>query len=105
MEVTSDQPFSCNPNLSVLQNKQMPTSQDASTKMRPEMDVDFIENAKEPPGRELPPLLQDLSDNEIKQLEKKMLRKVDWRMLPLVILMYILVSREDTVRPSAKSAR
>ncbi|GME64920.1 mfs transporter [Neofusicoccum parvum] len=53
-------------------------------------DVEMIENAKDASGPELPPLLQGLAEDEIKTVEKKMIRKVDWRMLPLIILMYIL---------------
>ncbi|EOD52489.1 putative pantothenate transporter liz1 protein [Neofusicoccum parvum UCRNP2] len=53
-------------------------------------DVEMIENAKDTSGPELPPLLQGLAEDEIKTVEKKMIRKVDWRMLPLIILMYIL---------------
>lgn len=61
----------------------------------PEMihaDVGFVENVKTIKPSTLPPLLQDLLEDDIRALEKRMLRKVDWRMLPLVILMYILVS-------------
>ncbi|EKG10591.1 Major facilitator superfamily [Macrophomina phaseolina MS6] len=59
----------------------------------PEMihaDVGFVENVKTIKPSTLPPLLQDLLEDDIRALEKRMLRKVDWRMLPLVILMYIL---------------
>lgn len=54
-------------------------------------EAEFVEHAKPAKPSSLPVLLQDLSDDEIKILEKKMIRKVDWRMLPLIILMYILV--------------
>lgn len=53
-------------------------------------EAEFVEHAKPAKPSSLPVLLQDLSDDEIKILEKKMIRKVDWRMLPLIILMYIL---------------
>lgn len=40
--------------------------------------------------REKPELLRDLSDEEIKALEKKLLRKVDLRLLPTLGLIYIM---------------
>lgn len=55
------------------------------------IDAEFVEHANPAKPSSLPILLQDLSEDEIKILEKKMIRKVDWRMLPLIILMYILV--------------
>ncbi|KXH36158.1 TNA1 is necessary for nicotinic acid import into the cell [Colletotrichum nymphaeae SA-01] len=42
------------------------------------------------PERELPELLRDLSEEELKSLEKKLIRKVDLRMLPTMILIYIM---------------
>lgn len=38
----------------------------------------------------LPPLLRDLSTEEIAILEKKLKRKIDRRMLPPLIVMYIM---------------
>lgn len=38
----------------------------------------------------LPPLLQGLSPEEIKVLEKKLLRKVDIRLMPTLIIIYIM---------------
>lgn len=40
--------------------------------------------------RGLPPLLRDLSLEEIANLEKKLKRKIDWRMMPPLIVMYIM---------------
>lgn len=40
--------------------------------------------------RGLPPLLRDLSPDEIANLEKKLKRKIDWRMMPPLIVMYIM---------------
>lgn len=40
--------------------------------------------------RGLPPLLCDFSTEEIAMLEKKLKRKVDWRMMPPLIIMYIM---------------
>ncbi|EXF74663.1 TNA1 is necessary for nicotinic acid import into the cell [Colletotrichum fioriniae PJ7] len=42
------------------------------------------------PERELPELLRDLSEEELKSLEKKLIKKVDLRMLPTMILIYIM---------------
>ncbi|WYZ34027.1 hypothetical protein EsH8_I_000303 [Colletotrichum jinshuiense] len=42
------------------------------------------------PARELPELLRGLSEEELKALEKKLIRKVDLRMLPTMILIYIM---------------
>lgn len=39
---------------------------------------------------ELPPLLRGLSPDEIAVLEKKLKRKIDWRMIPPLIVMYIM---------------
>ncbi|KAL1626489.1 hypothetical protein SLS56_006800 [Neofusicoccum ribis] len=68
-------------------------------------DVEMIENAKDTSGPELPPLLQGLAEDEIKTVEKKMIRKVDWRMLPLIILMYILVRAAIPLSVSAVSSQ
>lgn len=40
--------------------------------------------------RGLPPLLHDLDPQEIAILEKKLKRKIDWRMMPPMIVMYIM---------------
>lgn len=42
------------------------------------------------PARELPELLIGLSEKELKALEKQLIRKVDLRMLPTMILIYIM---------------
>lgn len=36
------------------------------------------------------PLLQDLSQEQMTVLNKKVLRKIDWRLLPMVSLMYLM---------------
>lgn len=40
--------------------------------------------------REAPPLVKDLSSEDRKRLELALVRKIDLRLLPMVILMYIL---------------
>lgn len=40
--------------------------------------------------RGLPTLLRDLSPEEIANLEKKLKRKIDWRLMPPLIVMYIM---------------
>ncbi|KAH9886132.1 major facilitator superfamily domain-containing protein [Xylariomycetidae sp. FL2044] len=40
--------------------------------------------------RERPPLLRDLSEEEYRALEKKLVRKMDIRLMPTVILIYIM---------------
>lgn len=40
--------------------------------------------------REAPPLVRDLSSEDRKNLEFALVRKIDLRLLPMVILMYIL---------------
>lgn len=37
-----------------------------------------------------PPLIKDLSDEEYSVLEKKLIRKMDMRLMPMVILIYIM---------------
>ncbi|KAL1631254.1 hypothetical protein SLS54_000013 [Diplodia seriata] len=53
-------------------------------------EVHHIDNLKDKGCPELPASLQDLSEDEFRAMEKKMVWKVDLRMLPLVIIMYIL---------------
>lgn len=38
----------------------------------------------------LPPTLQGLSKEEIRVLEKKLVRRIDLRLLPMLVIMYIL---------------
>lgn len=40
--------------------------------------------------RGLPPLLRDLGPEEIAILKRKLKRKIDWRMMPPLIVMYIM---------------
>lgn len=40
--------------------------------------------------RGLPPLLRDLGPEEIAVLEKKLKRKIDWRMMPTMIILQIM---------------
>ena len=39
---------------------------------------------------ELPSLLRDLSEDELRSLEKKLVRKIDTRLLPTLIVIYIM---------------
>lgn len=52
--------------------------------------TDDVSVTKEPATmegrRELPPLLRDLPPEELKALEKKLVRKIDIRLLPTMIL-------------------
>jgi len=41
-------------------------------------------------NRGLPPLLRDMSPEEIAILEKKLKRKIDWRMMPTMIILQIM---------------
>lgn len=36
------------------------------------------------------PLLRDLSTEQMNELNKRVLRKIDWRLLPIVSLMYLM---------------
>ena len=36
------------------------------------------------------PLLRDLSKDQMDALNKRVLRKIDWRLLPIVSLMYLM---------------
>jgi len=42
------------------------------------------------PGINLPPILRDLTPEALAQMEKKLVRKVDLRLLPMLVLMYIM---------------
>ncbi|KAH0426078.1 TNA1 is necessary for nicotinic acid import into the cell [Colletotrichum camelliae] len=55
-----------------------------------ESRASFEGQTTEWPARPLPELLRDLSEEELKNLEKKLIRKVDMRMLPTMILIYIM---------------
>ncbi|KAJ0314170.1 hypothetical protein Brms1b_007134 [Colletotrichum noveboracense] len=55
-----------------------------------ESRASFEGQTTEWPARPLPELLRDLSEDELKDLEKKLIRKVDMRMLPTMILIYIM---------------
>lgn len=52
----------------------------------------------------LPPLLRDLGPEEIAILEKRLKRKIDWRMMPPLIVMYIM-NYLDRSFPSRSSCR
>ncbi|KAI1254959.1 hypothetical protein MGN70_003021 [Eutypa lata] len=56
--------------------------------------TDDVSVTKEPATmegrRELPPLLRNLPPEELKALEKKLVRKIDIRLLPTMILIYIM---------------
>ncbi|KAI8193181.1 MFS transporter prlL [Colletotrichum sp. SAR 10_65] len=55
-----------------------------------ESRASFEGQTTEWPARPLPELLRNLSEEELKDLEKKLIRKVDMRMLPTMILIYIM---------------
>ncbi|KAJ3956988.1 hypothetical protein N0V92_006443 [Colletotrichum tropicale] len=55
-----------------------------------ESRASFEGQTTEWPARPLPELLRHLSEDELKNLEKKLIRKVDMRMLPTMILIYIM---------------
>lgn len=61
----------------MLQNIAGTTADDASVRKEP---------ATMAIGKELPPLLRHLSPEEFKALEKKLVRKIDFRLLPAMIL-------------------
>ncbi|KAI9690232.1 MAG: hypothetical protein M1822_009193 [Bathelium mastoideum] len=58
------------------------------------------------PIRELeaPPLVRNLSQEERAHLERKLVRKIDFRLLPMMILMYIMNYLDRNNLPSAKLA-
>lgn len=39
---------------------------------------------------ERPPLLRDLTDEEYEKLEKRLVKKIDMRLMPPLIIMYIM---------------
>ena len=41
-------------------------------------------------GRPLPPILEGLSEEELNNVKKKLLRKADIRLLPMLTLIYIM---------------
>ena len=50
-----------------------------------------VANADKPnPKREAPPYVAGLTPEEREKAERALVRKIDWRLLPIVIIMYIL---------------
>lgn len=43
-----------------------------------------------PRGFEPPEIIRQLTPDERERLEKKLLRKIDFRILPMIVIMYIL---------------
>ena len=71
---------------------------------------ELVDNAELPnadvPIRQLeaPPLVRDLSQEERFRLERKLVRKIDIRLLPMLILMYIMNYIDRNNLPAAKLA-
>ncbi|TQV94990.1 MFS transporter [Cordyceps javanica] len=70
---------------------------DSTTKRDATLDVDQVEDAaagQHEPGRihgvAMPPILAGMSGEERERLERHLRRKIDFRLLPMVICMYIL---------------
>ncbi|KAK6505948.1 hypothetical protein TWF506_010875 [Arthrobotrys conoides] len=53
---------------------------------------------------EKPPLLRDLSEEEIEELERKLKRRIDLRLLPMIILIYIMNYLDRNNIPAAQVA-
>ena len=54
-------------------------------------EIDGVQNADKPKrGLEAPELVRNLTAEERIKLEKKLVRKIDLRLLPPVIIMYIM---------------
>lgn len=53
-------------------------------------DPSFEDVSTSRPTREPPPLVKDLSSDERQRLELALVRKIDLRLLPMIILMYIM---------------
>lgn len=64
----------------------------------------FREDASITSGPELPELLRGLSPEERASLEKKLVRRIDLRLLPLLVLMYIMNYLDRNNIASAKLA-
>lgn len=54
-------------------------------------EIEAVQDAVKPSRTlEAPPLVRDLSPADRERLEKSLVRKIDFRLLPPVILMYIM---------------
>ena len=53
-------------------------------------DAETLSNAGKQPRVQLPPLLRDLPDEEREKLNVHVKRKIDLRLLPMMLLMYIM---------------
>lgn len=54
-------------------------------------EIEAVQDAVKPSRTlETPPLVRDLSPADRERLEKRLVRKIDFRLLPPVILMYIM---------------
>ncbi|KAL9067556.1 MAG: hypothetical protein Q9157_006772 [Trypethelium eluteriae] len=75
-------------------------------KFNPEfIDSAVVANADVPIRQlEAPPLVRDLSPEDRVVLERKLVRKIDFRLLPMIILMYIMNYLDRNNLPSAKLA-
>lgn len=69
------------------------TSKDGSLDLKDPQNIEHIElehGGVPPEWLERYPLIKDKSPEELKMLEKSLVRKLDWKFLPMVSLMLIM---------------
>lgn len=84
------------------QTHDRPSSDSIDAEM-PKQGIEYLDEiqaaAKPKAAMQAPPLIETLSTEDRQRLEKTLVRKIDFRLLPPVIIMYILVRTrlfEDT---------
>lgn len=61
------------------------------TEQLDDVEMETVNASKPNPAFEAPPLVQALTADERKRMERTLVRKIDFRLLPPVIIMYIMV--------------
>lgn len=87
LSITTDQ---INSNMSDQKSSSGPTTPDKTVQKDGVDAVDLVENAVPENSSRAPTLIRNLTPEERRKLEKSLMRKIDLRLLPMIIIMYIL---------------
>lgn len=61
-----------------------------NTEIEPKASAAGVEEAKPPPDQNMPEILRSRNPEELQVMEKKLVRKIDLRSLPLLIILFLL---------------
>ena len=67
-----------------------------ATQMFNEIETGAADNGRPSRALEAPPLVKALTPEDRKRVERTLVRKIDFRLLPPVIIMYIMVRFNNT---------